>query len=272
MKSEYFTMATAIAQILNENSNYLYWGSHATEVADNLVSLQQAGSMVDVTLTAGGEAIKVHRMVLCASSPFLQINSEIPQLHPQPEETAILPVVEDSEPSETISLTLWESDLGTEDEDASVAIAEEVVDEKSKSDNTEPNRKKRRKMCSELSAREKKYSDETLEDALKEMKAGRNLCDVADSFGIPRSSLYMKARSSGVISPSNKVTYSNEQLQEAIEAVKVFLRLFCGDEFKLLEENTAFDATRTILLKIDKLLSKLCKGEKHYMLFLSSLL
>ena len=58
---------------VEESSNCLFWNSHASDVADTLVSLQQSESMVDVTLKAGGEVLKVHKMVLSASSPFLQV-------------------------------------------------------------------------------------------------------------------------------------------------------------------------------------------------------
>lgn len=58
------------------------------------------------------------------------------------------------------------------------------------------------------------------EEALKEMKAGRSLCDTAAAFNIPRTTLYMRARSTGIISIAHKLSYTKEQLEEAINAVK----------------------------------------------------
>jgi hypothetical protein len=73
-------------------------------------------------------------------------------------------------------------------------------------------------------------SDATVEIALKEMKAGRSLCDTATAFNIPRTTLYMRARSCGVINPMQKLGYNKEQLQDAINAVKGLLNFILRNQ------------------------------------------
>ncbi|XP_057378296.1 longitudinals lacking protein, isoforms A/B/D/L-like [Daphnia carinata] len=50
----------------------LRWNNHHRTLIDVLQSLYQEQSFVDVTLAAEGKSIQVHRLVLCAVSPYFQ--------------------------------------------------------------------------------------------------------------------------------------------------------------------------------------------------------
>jgi len=51
----------------------LVWKSFATDMSHLFSDFMKGNSMVDTTLIAGGEKIRVHRMVLCATSTFLKV-------------------------------------------------------------------------------------------------------------------------------------------------------------------------------------------------------
>lgn len=50
----------------------LRWNNHHGTLIDVIQSLYQEQSFVDVTLTSDGKSIQVHRLVLCAVSPYFQ--------------------------------------------------------------------------------------------------------------------------------------------------------------------------------------------------------
>jgi hypothetical protein len=52
----------------------LVWDAYAKDISHRLSDFMRDGSLVDTTLVAGGEKIRVHRMVLCATSSFLKVN------------------------------------------------------------------------------------------------------------------------------------------------------------------------------------------------------
>jgi hypothetical protein len=51
----------------------LRWNNHHGTLIDVLQSLYQEQSFVDCTLAADGKSIQVHRLVLCAVSPYFQV-------------------------------------------------------------------------------------------------------------------------------------------------------------------------------------------------------
>ena len=51
----------------------LRWNNHHGTLIDVLQSLYQEQSFVDCTLDADGKSIHVHRLVLCAVSPYFQV-------------------------------------------------------------------------------------------------------------------------------------------------------------------------------------------------------
>ena len=53
----------------------LRWNNHHNTLVSVLQSLYHSGSFVDVTLASEGKSIQVHRLVLCACSPYFQVFS-----------------------------------------------------------------------------------------------------------------------------------------------------------------------------------------------------
>lgn len=51
----------------------LRWNNHHNTLVSVLQSLYHSGSFVDVTLASEGKSIQVHRLVLCACSPYFQV-------------------------------------------------------------------------------------------------------------------------------------------------------------------------------------------------------
>lgn len=57
--------------------NHIYrfkWDDYQIHLADVVRQLLQEDCMVDVTLSASGERIHAHRIVLCACSTLFQVN------------------------------------------------------------------------------------------------------------------------------------------------------------------------------------------------------
>ncbi|XP_063235271.1 uncharacterized protein LOC134538153 isoform X2 [Bacillus rossius redtenbacheri] len=76
--------------------------------------------------------------------------------------------------------------------------------------------KKRR--CRRKSCR-KDYSEEALAAALEELRAGRSLVSTAGEHGIPRSTLYVRARSQGIQLAVCRRGHRGDRVQAAIKAV-----------------------------------------------------
>ena len=58
---------------MDEGQNFcLQWNSYQTSVTSLFNDLRRDGELVDVTLCAQGQQIKVHRMMLSACSPYFR--------------------------------------------------------------------------------------------------------------------------------------------------------------------------------------------------------
>ena len=52
----------------------LKWANHHDALASLLCSQFESKKLVDVTIAAEGMCIQVHRLVLCASSPYFEVS------------------------------------------------------------------------------------------------------------------------------------------------------------------------------------------------------
>ncbi|KAG8224609.1 hypothetical protein J437_LFUL009174 [Ladona fulva] len=66
----------------------------------------------------------------------------------------------------------------------------------------------------------KEYSEEALCEALAELRRGRPLIEAAAAHHIPRSTLYVRARSSGIQLPLIRQEYPGEMINAAVQAVQ----------------------------------------------------
>jgi BTB/POZ domain len=57
----------------SEETKRLVWKSYATDMSHLFSDYMKGGSLVDTTLIAGGQKIRVHKMVLSACSSFLKV-------------------------------------------------------------------------------------------------------------------------------------------------------------------------------------------------------
>ncbi|XP_015514497.1 protein abrupt isoform X1 [Neodiprion pinetum] len=131
---------------------------------------------------------------------------------------------------------LDESDTGTSGEDVSEETVEsfselneaeeqelntldqdfESVDNRIEQSNisvTSPKRKRRR------DSSKKDYSEDMLMAAINDLKTGHTLVEAATSHGIPRSTLYMRAKALGLHLNASRNEYSAECMKAAINAV-----------------------------------------------------
>jgi BTB/POZ domain len=71
-------MSTTVPELTSnpaseENTKRLVWKSYATDMSHLFSDYMKGGSLVDTTLIAGGQKIRVHKMVLSACSSFLKV-------------------------------------------------------------------------------------------------------------------------------------------------------------------------------------------------------
>lgn len=63
------------------------------------------------------------------------------------------------------------------------------------------------------------YDEQTMQEALEQLKQGHSLIEVSKRFSVPRSTLYMKAKAIGVPMTASRNEYSQESMKSAIDAV-----------------------------------------------------
>ena len=69
----------------------LKWNNHTTTILSVMDTLLEEESMVDVTLSADGQFIRAHRVILSACSPYFRVSDiKIKGLKPTNNNTAIL--------------------------------------------------------------------------------------------------------------------------------------------------------------------------------------
>ena len=59
----------------------LEWKNQSLVLVQSLNSLRLNDSLVDVTLAAEGQFLKVHRLILCACSPYFRVSDLLQQLY-----------------------------------------------------------------------------------------------------------------------------------------------------------------------------------------------
>ncbi|XP_046385208.1 uncharacterized protein LOC124155437 isoform X2 [Ischnura elegans] len=80
----------------------------------------------------------------------------------------------------------------------------------------------------------KEYSEESLSEALDELRRGRPLLETAAAHHIPRSTLYVRARGLGIQLPLTRQEYPGEMMSAAIQAVQSGTSLKrAADHFKI---------------------------------------
>ncbi|XP_071448261.1 uncharacterized protein [Hetaerina americana] len=80
----------------------------------------------------------------------------------------------------------------------------------------------------------KEYSEESLSEALDELRRGRPLLETAAAHHIPRSTLYVRARGRGIQLPLARQEYPGEMMTAAIQAVQGGTSLKrASDHFKI---------------------------------------
>lgn len=112
-----------------------------------------------------------------------------------------------------LSLTrddLMDDNFQNEDHDMNENSMEEVL-----SENESASKRKRKRR--ESAKRE--YSEDMLESAIAMLKSGKTLVEAATTNNIPRSTLYMRAKSLGLQMHASRSEYPAECMKAAIETV-----------------------------------------------------
>ena len=58
----------------------LKWNNHTTTILSVMDSLLEEESLVDVTLSADGQFIRAHRVILSACSPYFRVSTSCAEL------------------------------------------------------------------------------------------------------------------------------------------------------------------------------------------------
>ncbi|XP_020293817.1 uncharacterized protein LOC109859711 isoform X1 [Pseudomyrmex gracilis] len=233
--------------------NHIYrfkWNDYQIYLADVVRQLLQEDCMVDVTLSASGERIHAHRIVLCACSTlFQEILSQVTEDDP----TIILSDISSQDiksiiefiyhgevrvPVDNISSLLEAAqslkisglvDINGLEENQRIVNRQDLVEEnatdeteenKSKnlqSQQTIENKKKRQHRIREST--KKDYNDVMLQSAIEDLKKGMPLIDAATKHNIPRSTLYMRAKALHIHLSASRNGYPEECMNAAMSAV-----------------------------------------------------
>lgn len=105
-----------------------------------------------------------------------------------------------------------ESELNTLSDKCEV---ENLKAEETTTDNTLSNKKKKKRR----EAIRREYSDDMLASAINDLRHGRTLIEAATKHGIPRSTLYMRAKGLGIQLNQSRNEYPAECMKAAINSV-----------------------------------------------------
>lgn len=100
-----------------------------------------------------------------------------------------------------------ENFTGNENYESEATIPEAIIPEQDR------RKRKRRESC------RKEYSEEQLAAALKDLRCGQLLGDTALAHNIPRSTLYVRAKSEGIPITVTRQEHSGENVNAAVQAV-----------------------------------------------------
>ncbi|KAL0111639.1 hypothetical protein PUN28_013078 [Cardiocondyla obscurior] len=240
------------------NQSYRFkWNNYQNHLSDVVRQLLEEDCMVDVTLSAAGQHIRAHRIVLCACSIlFQEVLSQVTEDYPtiilsdiSPQDIkSIIEFIYHGEirvPVENISSLLEAArslkingliDIDGVGQNKIIKNTkdsmEETETEIAKIDNTigpldndlhESNdvvsciENKKKKRRRE--SVKKEYSDDMLASAINDLKLGQTLIEAATKHNIPRSTLYMRARALGIHLNASRNGYPAECMNAAINAV-----------------------------------------------------
>ncbi|XP_029659851.1 uncharacterized protein LOC115233505 isoform X3 [Formica exsecta] len=190
---------TDVAGQRKVNQSYRFkWSDYQNHLSDVVRQLLEEDCMVDVTLSAAGQRIHAHRIVLCACSTLFKINGF--------EEKTIKNIKDSTEEIVTEIDKIEENAVGSLENDLHT---QSIIE------NCTSNKKKKRRR--ETTKRD--YSDDMLASAINDLKLGQTLIEAATKHNIPRSTLYMRAKALGIHLNTSRNGYPAECMSAAITAV-----------------------------------------------------
>ncbi|XP_012523386.1 uncharacterized protein LOC105829233 [Monomorium pharaonis] len=239
------------------NQSYRFkWNNYQNHLSDVVRQLLEEDCMVDVTLSAAGQRIHAHRIVLCACSIlFQEVLSQVTEDCPtiilsdiSPQDIkSIIEFIYHGEirvPVENISSLLeaarslkisglididgvGENEIvgSTNSVEETITEAEEIennvdlLENDSNESNTPDNYISTKKKKRRRETVKRDYNDDMLASAINDLKLGQTLIEAATKHNIPRSTLYMRAKALGIHLNASRNGYPAECMNAAINAV-----------------------------------------------------
>ncbi|XP_018337111.1 PREDICTED: uncharacterized protein LOC108745447 isoform X2 [Trachymyrmex septentrionalis] len=241
------------------NQSYRFkWNNYQNHLSNVVRQLLEEDCMVDVTLSADGQRIHAHRIVLCACSIlFQEVLSQVTEDYPtiilsdiSPQDIkSIIEFIYHGEicvPVENISSLLeaalslkinglinidgvYENEIvkGKKDQtmEETMSRVEEIQDNAEPLENethepsTAENCISNKKKKRRRDTVKREYSDDMLASAINDLKLGQTLIEAATKHNIPRSTLYMRAKALGIHLNASRNGYPAECMNAAINAV-----------------------------------------------------
>ncbi|XP_050446444.1 uncharacterized protein LOC126849037 isoform X1 [Cataglyphis hispanica] len=240
------------------NQSYRFkWNDYQNHLSDVVRQLLEEDCMVDVTLSAAGQRIHAHRIVLCACSTlFKEVLSQVTEDYPtiilsdiSPQNVkSIIEFIYHGEvriPVDNINSLLEAAqslkisglvDINGFEEKTIKNIKDSTEETVTEIDKIEENgvgslendlhtqsiienciSNKKKKRRRETTKRD--YSDDMLTSAINDLKLGQTLIEAATKHNIPRSTLYMRAKALGIHLNTSRNGYPAECMSAAITAV-----------------------------------------------------
>ncbi|XP_029659848.1 uncharacterized protein LOC115233505 isoform X1 [Formica exsecta] len=249
---------TDVAGQRKVNQSYRFkWSDYQNHLSDVVRQLLEEDCMVDVTLSAAGQRIHAHRIVLCACSTlFKEVLSQVTEDYPtiilsdiSPQNIkSIIEFIYHGEvriPVDNINSLLEAAqslkisglvDINGFEEKTIKNIKDSTEEIVTEIDKIEENAvgslendlhtqsiienctsNKKKKRRRETTKRD--YSDDMLASAINDLKLGQTLIEAATKHNIPRSTLYMRAKALGIHLNTSRNGYPAECMSAAITAV-----------------------------------------------------
>lgn len=248
---------TDVADQQKVNQSYHFkWNDYQNHLSDVVRQLLEEDCMIDVTLSAAGQRLNAHRIVLCACSTlFQEVLSQVTEDCPtiilsdiSPQDIkSIIEFIYHGEvriPVDNISSLLEAAQSlkisGLVDingfEEKSIKNMKDSTEEMAEIDQIEENAveslendlhaqstiensisNKKKKRRRESAKRD--YSDDMLASAINDLKLGQTLIEAATKHNIPRSTLYMRAKALGIHLNASRNGYPAECMNAAITSV-----------------------------------------------------
>ncbi|CAL1675979.1 unnamed protein product [Lasius platythorax] len=249
---------TDVAGQRKVNQSYRFkWNDYQNHLSDVVRQLLEEDCMVDVTLSADGQRIHAHRIVLCACSTlFQEVLSQVTEDCPtiilsdiSPQDIkSIIEFIYHGEvriPVDNINSLLEAAqslkisglvDINGFEEKSIRSIKDSTEETTTEIDQIEENTvgslendlhaqgtvencisNRKKKRRRETAKRD--YSDDMLASAINDLKLGQTLIEAATKHNIPRSTLYMRAKALGIHLNASRNGYPAECMSAAITAV-----------------------------------------------------